>query len=208
MSVNIKALFLDIGGVLLTNGWDHRMREKAAHIFDLDFLEMNTRHALTFDTYEIGKLSLDEYLKRVVFYEPRSFSLENFKDFMFSQSQPLGTMLELMKNIKKEHGLKVVGISNEGRELMLNRIEKFKLKELFDMFVCSCFVHLRKPDLEIYHMALDLAQVKPGQIIYIDDRSMLVEIGQQLGMQAFQHINEDRTKQTLEDLLKVTMTKG
>lgn len=199
--MKITTLFLDIGGVLLTNGWDSRSRENAAQAFGLDFNELNKRHALTFDTYEVGKLTLDEYISRVVFYQPRSYSLEQFKAFMFEQSQPFSDMLKLMKKLKKEKNLRMVALSNEGRELIGHRIEKYKLKEFIDIFVISSFIHLRKPDLDIYQLALDLAQVKPEEAIYIDDREMLAGIGGSLGMHAIRHQSYEKTKELLEVLL-------
>ena len=194
-------LFLDIGGVFLTNGWDRHMREKVAQKFHLDYEEMNSRHALTFDTYEIGKISLDEYLNRVVFYQPRSFSLEEFKECMFAQSQPYPEMIQLIRDAKVRYSLRIVVVSNEGRELMIQRINRFRLKEFVDIFVCSCFVGLRKPDEEIYRVAWDVAQVEPKEVIYIDDRTMLVEIGNKLGMKSIQHKTLEQTRSLLKDIL-------
>jgi putative hydrolase of the HAD superfamily len=196
-------LFLDIGGVLLTNGWDHSMRERAANKFNLDLIEMNKRHALTFDTYEIGKITLDVYLDRVVFYTQRNFSREEFKDFIYAQSQAYPEMIQVIRDVKKHYSLRTIALSNEGCELMLKRIERFKLKEFIDFFVCSGFVGLRKPDETIYRMALDLVQVKPQEVIYIDDRLMLVEIGAKMGMQAIQHSNVEQTKIILKDFLSI-----
>ncbi|WP_042278871.1 HAD-IA family hydrolase [Candidatus Protochlamydia sp. R18] len=196
------SLFIDVGGVLLTNGWDRHMREKASYIFELNYEEMNKRHNLIFDTYEIGKISLDEYLKRVVFDQERSFSIESFKKFMFEQSQPFDEMIDFIKKIKKDWNLQIVVVSNEGRELMQNRIDQFKMKAFVDIFVVSGFVHLRKPDSDIYQLALDLAQVKPEQVIYIDDRPLLTEIGKHIGMTAIQHQNYEQTKMILDSLLK------
>lgn len=201
-SIPIKALFVDIGGVLLTNGWDHSMRQQAAQLFGLDLVEMDKRHALTFDTYEIGKITLEEYLTRIVFYEPRSFSREEFKQFMFKQSQPYPSMIDLISTLKIHYHLKIVAVSNEGRELVDYRVNRFDLRKFIDFFVFSCFVHLRKPDTEIYKLALDLAQVEPNQAIYIDDRSMLVEIATQLGMKGIHHTSTETTQKALEDILK------
>ncbi len=197
-------LFLDVGGVFLTNGWDRHMRERAAQHFNLDYKEMEARHALTFDTYEIGKISLDVYLNRVVFYEPRSFSIETFKEFMFAQSQAYPDMINLIREVKDQYRLKVVVVSNEGRELMEYRIQKFHLKEFVDIFICSAFVHMRKPDEEIYRLTLDLAQVHPREVIYIDDRPLLAEIGHQLGFQAIWHTQIDQTRQSLIDFLSTS----
>lgn len=193
-----STLFLDIGGVILSNGWDQKLREQAAQEFQLDFVEMNKRHALTFDTYEIGKISLDDYLERVVFYTSRTFTPQDFKNFMFSHSQAYPDMLRMIGEIKRKHSVRVVAVSNEGRELMENRIMKFNLKEIIDVFVCSGFVGLRKPDLAIYRMALDLSQTKPHEVIYIDDRPLLAEIGRSLGLQAIQHSTYAQTQQILD----------
>jgi putative hydrolase of the HAD superfamily len=197
-SSDIKTIFLDIGGVLLTNGWDHNIRTRAAENFSLDYEEMNERHHLTFDTYEEGKLSLDEYLNRVVFYEKRSFSREEFKAFMYAQSQPFPEMIELMRGLKVQYGFEVAAVSNEGRELTVYRVQQFKLGTFIDFFVSSCFVHYRKPDEDIYRIALDIAQARPEQVLYIDDRAMFVEVAQGLGINGILHSDYESTKKVLE----------
>ena len=194
----ITTLFLDIGGVLLTNGWDHHMRQSAAESFGLDYEEMNERHHLTFDTYEEGKLSLDDYLRRVVFYEPRSFSPEDFRAFMFAQSEPHTEMIELVRRLRTRHGLRVGAVSNEGRELTIYRIRKFALHEFIDFFISSCFVHFRKPDVDMYRMALDVGQVAPEQVAYLEDRSMFVEVAEGLGIRGIHHTDYQLTCEALE----------
>ena len=194
----ITTIFLDIGGVLLTNGWDRHMRRSAAEKFNLDFDEMDERHHLTFDTYEEGDLSLDDYLSRVIFYEDCSFAREDFKAFMFEQSKPYSDMIELMRNLKKKYGLKIAAISNEGRELTIYRVKKFNLGSFIDFFVSSCFVHFRKPDLRLYHLALDCAQVRPDESIYIDDRKMFVEVAREIGLGGIHHRNISDTRESLE----------
>ena len=197
-SLPITTLFLDIGGVLLTNGWDRGMRILASEKFGLDYAEMDERHHLTFDTYEEGKLSLDEYLNRVVFYQERSFSVEEFKTFMYAQSQPFPEMIELIRKLKTQHSLQVAAVSNEGRELTTYRVQQFKLGTFIDFFISSCFVHYRKPDADFYHIALDIAQVSPEQVVYIDDRAMFVEVAQGLGIQGIIHRSYEATQKDLE----------
>lgn len=196
----IRTLFLDIGGVLGTNGWDRPLRVRAAENFGLDFTEMDERHHLTFDTYEEGKLTLDEYLNRIVFYEKRAFSLHEFKEFMFNESEPYPDMIHLFRSLKSVYHLKVVAVSNEGRELTVHRIKKFELGTLIDFFISSSFVHFRKPDEDIYRMALDTAQVSPEEIVYIDDRAMFVEVAAALGIKSIHHTKLERTKSELSDL--------
>lgn len=195
-------LFLDVGGVLLTNGWDRSMRAAAAKTFDIDISDFDKRHALTFDTYEIGKISLDQYLERTIFYTQRNFSKEMFREFIFSQSQPHKSMLEFVAEAKTKYGLKAVALTNEGREIMHHRIEAFRLGDIIDMFVCSAYLGLRKPDVDIYRVTLDLANVKPSEVIYIDDRELFIEVGKQIGLQTIHHKNIEQTKRELNALFQ------
>ena len=194
----ITTLFLDIGGVLLTNGWDRGIRTRAAEKFGLNYEEMNERHHLTFDTYEEGKLTLDQYLNRVVFYQERSFSREEFKKFMYDQSQPFPDMIKLMTGLKARYNLQIVAVSNEGRELTVYRVQQFQLRSFIDFFVSSCFVHYRKPDEDIHRIALDIAQVRPDQVVYIDDRPLFVEVAEGLGLNGIIHTGCEATQKSLE----------
>jgi putative hydrolase of the HAD superfamily len=196
----ITHIFSDIGGVLLTNGWDRHMRRDAAISFGLDLEDLNDRHKMSFDTYEQGKLSLDTYLNRVVFYRERSFTREDFKEFMFAQSQAKVEMINLVSALKWKYRLKTAAISNEGRELTIYRIRKFDLTALFDYFVSSCFVHFRKPDEDIYRIALDISQADPTRSVYIDDRALFVEIAQSLGFHGIHHTAFEVTRDRLQVL--------
>jgi putative hydrolase of the HAD superfamily len=196
----ITALFLDIGGVLLTNGWDHHARELAAKTFDLDLAEMEDRHHLTFDTYEEGKLTLEEYLGRVVFYQERPFTRDRFRRFMFAQSKPYPEMIELIARLKIRYGLKIAVVSNEARELNAHRIRKFKLAGFVDSFVSSCFVHVRKPDAEIFRLALDIVQTPARQVVYIEDTPMFVQIAEGLGIRSILHTDYKSTCAKLASL--------
>jgi putative hydrolase of the HAD superfamily len=197
-AIGMSALFLDIGNVLLTNGWDRLARKRAAEHFGLDLHEMDERHHLTFDTYEEGKLSLREYLDRVVFFEQRPFSMEDFKAFMFAQSQPYPEMIGYIRDLKAHYGLRVVAVSNEGRELTEYRIRAFNLDSFIDFFICSCFIHMRKPDADMYRLELDCAQVPPDRAVYVDDREMFVAVAGNLGLRAVHHLGYESTRAQLE----------
>jgi len=186
-ATKITCVFLDIGGVLLNNGWDHHARKRAATNFKLNLAEMEARHSLNFDTYEEGKLALKEYLDRVVFYQKRPFTRAQFRHFMFAQSKSYSEMLELAARLKVRYGLKIVVVSNEGRELNAYRIQKFKLDGFVDAFISSCFVHLRKPDVDIFRLALDIAQTPARQVVYIENTPMFVHIAEDLGIRSILH---------------------
>lgn len=197
MTTEITTLFIDIGGVLLSNGWDRKARRRATETFQLDHDELDERHHLTFDTFEEGKLSLEEYLTRVVFYEERPFSREEFRTFMFDQTSPFPEMIELICQLKTRYGLKVAVVNNEGRELNEHRIKTFGLGTFVDFFISSCFVHFRKPDADMFRIALDIAQVAPEQVVYIEDRPMFVEVARNLGIRGIVHTDYEKTKQEL-----------
>lgn len=183
-STSTTCVFLDIGGVLLTNGWDHHARKRAATTFELEWAEMENRHKLNFATYEEGKLSLKEYLNRVVFYRKRPFTLSEFWRFMAEQSKLFAQMIALVRELKVRHGLEIGVVSNEARELNSYRIQKLKLDKLVDVFVSSCFVHVRKPDTDIFRLALDIVQVPARQIVDIENTQMFAEIAESPGMKS------------------------
>ena len=200
----ITALFVDVGGVLLTNGWDHLARKRAARNFHLNWAEMDERHRLVFETHEEGKLSFKEYLGWVVFYEKRTFTRNQFRDFMFAQSKPYPRMIELIAQLKRLHRLKIVVVSNESHELNAHRIRKFKLDQLADMFISSCFVRMRKPDVEIFRLALDLAQTPVEQVAFVDNTAMFVQIAESLGMRGIVHQDYSSTCVKLASLQLAT----
>ena len=191
--ISITTLFLDIGGVLLTNGWDHHARRRAVAHFNLEWDEVEPRHQLNFATYEEGKLTLEDYLKRTVFYVDRPFTREQFWEFMTAQSQPDPEMLDLVVRLKTRYGLRIAAVSNEARELNAYRVRKFKLDRLFDCFISSCFVHVRKPDLDIFRLALDIAQTPPEQIVYIENTPMFVQIAEGLEIRCILHTDYEST---------------
>jgi len=183
----ITTLFLDIGGVLLTDGWDHCARKRAAQYFKLDWAELENRHHVTSDTYEEGKLTLREYLSRVVFHQKRAFTRAQFWRFMVAQSKSCPEMIELVAGLRARYGLKIVVVSNEARELNAYRIRKFNLGRFVDSFVSSCFVHVRKPDADIFRLALDISQTPARQVVYIENTPMFVQIAEGLGIRSILH---------------------
>lgn len=196
----ITHIFTDLGGVLLTNGWDHDLRQRTAQQFGVDAKEMEARHHLTYDTYESGKMGLAGYLDRVLFYEPRSFGAAEVIEFILNAARAYQDMIDLVCALKARHGLRVAVVSNEGRELTTDRIRRFKLDEFVDFFIVSSFVHFRKPDEDIWRIALDVAQVRPAQVVYLEDRPMFVEVAASLGLKSIWHRGLDTTRTELARL--------
>ena len=196
----IKTLFVDIGGVLLTNGWDHHARRCAVKHFKLDWVEMEQRHGLNFETHEQDKVTFKEYLDRVVFYEKRSFTRAEFRQFMFAQSKPLAGMIELICSLKAKYGLKIIVVSNESRELNAHRISKFKLDGFVDAFISSCYVGIRKPDADIFKLALDISQTSAPRIVYIENTPLFVQIADGLGIRGLLHTDYQFTCKKLAAL--------
>jgi putative hydrolase of the HAD superfamily len=178
----IRALFWDVGGVLLTNAWDHHERAQALEHFHLDPEEFQARHEMVVSSFERGKLTLDEYLDRTVFFRDRPFTREAFRDFMLSLSQPFPENLVFAQSLTNSSRYFMCTINNESRELNDYRIEKFGLRKIFRLFVSSCFVGLRKPERDIYRLALEITQIPPQDCCFIDDRALNLECARQLGM--------------------------
>jgi putative hydrolase of the HAD superfamily len=197
---DLRILFFDIGGILLSNGWGHESRKEASEKFGLDYDEVNSLHNFIFNVYEIGSITLDEYLDRVIFNRPRDFVREDFKEFIYSQSKELPDMLQWLKEWKKDCGFRIISINNEGKELNDYRVQKFKLHECFDAFISSCEVKMRKPDPRIFELAMGIAQALPKQCVYFDDRIMFAKAAERLGIRAFQHTDFETTKKILNDL--------
>lgn len=190
---HITTLFVDIGGVLLTDGWDRNARKEACEHFQIDHLSMEEMHHINFETYELGKMTLNDYLRMVVFDRQRGFSLATFKKFMFSQSKPFPKMLALVRSLKKKYKLKIAVVSNEGRELNHFRIRKFTLDDTVDLFISSSFVHLRKPDMDIFRLALDLVQVPPLNILYLENQPIFIAEAAALGINGILHKDYNST---------------
>jgi putative hydrolase of the HAD superfamily len=189
----IHAIFWDVGGVLLSNAWDRTERMAALEHFRLDDEEFHSRHEMVISSFERGNISLDEYLERTVFYRNRPFTREEFRDYMFSLSQPMPEVLGLARALADSGKYFMGTINNESRELNLYRIEKYGLRGIFRLFVSSCFVGLRKPESGIYRLAIETTQVNPQECCFIDDRSLNLECAAKLGMRTIQ-------MQTLEQL--------
>jgi putative hydrolase of the HAD superfamily len=194
----IRALFWDVGGVLLTNAWDHEERDLAMTQFLLGWTEFEARHKELVPAFEEGRIGLDEYLERTVFYQARSFTREEFKRFMFSLSKPKAGVLEIARALSGNYFMAM--LNNESRELNQYRIETFGLAHCFVLFVSSCFVGLRKPDERIYRLALDLSQYAAEECCFIDDRPGNIEAAAKVGMKTVLLMNPEQLRRELEGM--------
>jgi putative hydrolase of the HAD superfamily len=199
----IRAIFWDVGGVLLTNAWDHTERAAALAHFHLEEKEFHDRHEMVVSPFERGQITLDEYLDRTVFYRARPFSRDEFRDYMLSLSKPVPEVLELAKVIADSRQYFMGTINNESRELNYYRIEKYGLRQIFRLFISSCFVGLRKPEGDIYRLALETTQIPAAQCCFIDDRALNLECAAKLGMLA---IEMRQVEQLRADLAKLGVT--
>ena len=194
----IRTLFWDVGGVLLTNAWDHEERDRAVAKFQLPKADFETRHKEVVPAFEEGKVTLDQYLDRTVFYQPKKFSKEEFKNYMFSLSQPKAEVLEFARALASQ--CLMAAINNESREMNDYRINHFGLTRIFDLFVSSCYVGMRKPDEKIYRLALDLIQTAPDECCFIDDRPPNIEGAAKVGMRTVLMRDPAQLKKDLQAL--------
>ncbi len=178
----ITTIFFDIGGVLLTDGWGHDSRRAAAEQFGLDWEEYSDRHEKVGHAIETNRMSLEQYLDRAIFYRPREFSREEFRAFIFAQSQPKPESIAIVAQLADSKNHFLATINNEVLELNLYRLEHFGLRRYFRVFFSSCFLGLRKPDEAIYRLALQVTQQAPANCIFVDDREVNLECPRELGL--------------------------
>jgi putative hydrolase of the HAD superfamily len=196
----ISAIFWDVGGVLLSNAWDREQRQRTLQHFDIDEVEFDDRHDMLVSSLERGKISLQEYLERTIFCHPRSFTREVFTEYMFSLSQPDTETLRLAGELARSGKYLMSTINNESKELNLFRIQTFGLREIFSLFVSSCFVGLRKPEEGIYRLALEITQRAPEECCFVDDRPLNLDSAAKLGMHVIQMENAEQLRGEFQKL--------
>jgi putative hydrolase of the HAD superfamily len=197
---DIHAIFWDVGGVLLTNAWDHTERSSTIQRFGLDEEEFHSRHEMVVSSFERGKISLEEYLQRTIFYRPRLFTPDEFRNYMLALSQPKPEVLAFAQGLAGSGNYFMGTINNESREMNLYRIQKFGLRNIFRVFISSCFVGLRKPESGIYRLAIEITQIDPHECCFIDDRALNLECAASLGMHTIQMQTLEQLRAELEKL--------
>jgi len=195
----ISAIFSDVGGVLGTNAWDRAERRKAAEKFKLDRKDFESRHELVVNAFEVGKMSLDEYLDHTVFCRPRHFSREEFVAFMKEQSQPFAAALALFEKLASSRQYFLATLNNESLDLNSYRIGTFGLKKCFSLFLSSCYLGVKKPDSAIFQMALWLTQRPPQECLFIDDRALNTEAARRCGMHAIQCLDPSKLERQVRE---------
>lgn len=196
----VKVLLFDVGGVVLTNGWDRESRRLACETFDLDWEDFEDRHESVAPAFETGNLTMSDYLERTVFYRHREFTETEFIDFMEAQSAPMPESLALLGKLAASNEYLLGTLNNESLELNEYRIETFGLRSYFSMFLSSCFLGVKKPDERIYRLALDITQHRPEQCIFIDDRALNLECATALGIGTIHFTNAAALRASLDDL--------
>jgi len=196
----ITTLFWDIGGVVLTNGWDRGSRKEAANAFQLDWEDFQDRHELSFPAFDAGQLSLHEYLDRTLFYRPRKFTREEFTAFMLAQSKEYPEVRAILDGCVALDRYFVGAINNEPLELNQYRIDTFDLRRSFQVFFSSCYVHSRKPEEGIFRVALAVTQRRPEECVFIDDRPLNLESPRRLGMTVIHHQSAEQLRADLRNL--------
>ncbi len=196
---DVPTLFFDVGGVILTNGWDTTARKKAAEVFSLDYSNFQTRHEMSKTAFETGRINLDTYLFRTVFHRPRPFSQDEFQEFMYDQSQPIEDALQWVRALAATGKYRLFTLNNESRELHEHRVRTFRLPEIFSGFLTSCYLGQAKPDEGIYSCALGIAGCSKTRAFFIDDRELNVEAATTSGFQAVHYQGLDNLRTYLRE---------
>jgi len=196
---DVTAIFWDVGGVILSNGWDREARAAAAKKFEIDWEEFQDRHELASPAFETGRISLDTYLQRTIFYRKRSFTREEFTDFIFAQSYEFPESRAVLSDVAAAGKYLLGTINNEPLELNEHRIHQFNLRREFKAFFSSCYLGLRKPEEKIYEVALSVTQRSPDECLFIDDRELNLECARQLRMRTIHFQDAAQLRRDLID---------
>ena len=197
MSAELAVVFFDIGGVLGSNGWDREQRGAAVERFKLDGEDFQYRHEETVGALESGQITLDEYLDVTVFCEPRDFSRDDFKAFMFAQSVPWPDSIAVARDLANTRTVRVATLNNESEALNIHRIQTFGLCGIFSVFFSSCWLGARKPTQLIYKRVLGMVQVDPARTLFVDDRQQNLTPAAALGMKTIQFQSAAQLRQSL-----------
>jgi putative hydrolase of the HAD superfamily len=194
-------ILFDVGGVLLTNGWDHAERAAAVAQFGLDKGAFEARHAEFNDAWERDAITFQEYLDATVFNEPRDFTAEDFSSFMYAQSKEIpNSAIGILAELAASQQCLVGALNNEARATNDYRFQKFGLRRYFKIAMSSCYVGLRKPNLPIYRRALDILGVEPNRVLFIDDREENVAGARTAGMMGIRFTGADTLRGELKSL--------
>lgn len=181
--MSLTHVFVDIGGVLGTNGWDREQRQRALENFKLDKADFDFRHQEIVGAWEEGRMSMDEYMQLTVFSCPRDFSPEEFRAFVFAQSVPYAQSIAAVAELARLHTHTMMTLNNESAELNRYRIATFGLAPIFSAFLSSCWLSARKPTKAFFDRAFGVANAKPEESLLIDDREQNIVRAKELGMQ-------------------------
>jgi len=198
--VTITHVFFDVGGVLGNNGWDRGERAETARHFDLDVEELEEMHGESVSTLEMGRITLEEYLRTAVFYRPRPFTIDAFKSHMLSLSQPFPETIALARELARTGRYRLMTLNNESAELNQHRLDRFGLRDIFVAFFSSCWLGVMKPARRIYEVALAMSQAEPERSVFVDDRERNLEPARGLGMRAIRFTDVARLRQDLAAL--------
>ena len=201
----IRHIFFDIGGVLGTNGWDREQRDRAVERFNLDPEDFQCRHEEVVSEWEEGRINIDEYLYITVFHAPRNFSREAFIEFMYSQSAPDEGVVNIARALTGHPRYTLMTLNNEADELNRHRIDKFGISEIFEAFLSSCWLGVRKPMQKFYERGLGIAQAKPATSLFIDDRQQNLAPASALGMNVIHFTSAAQLRSDLERLLDLEL---
>ena len=150
--------------------------------------------------FERGQLTLDDYLDRTVFYTQRTFTRDEFRHYMLSLTKPFPEVLQFAQALSDSGKYFMATINNESRELNNYRIETFALRKIFRVFFSSCYVGLRKPESDIYRLALEVTQMPPDRCCFIDDRAGNLEAPAKMGIHTIQMQTVEQLRGDLQKL--------
>ena len=185
MEGSIRTIFWDIGGVVLTNGWDKGQRSRVLSRLGVNLEAYEEVHERANYYWERGLMTAKEFFAQTVLQANPHLDLtfETLWPQVCAESKVLhAECLDMLSELKEQGSYRLATLNNESRELNEYRLDAFKLRSLFDYFICSGYVHEMKPLPGIFRSAIDVSGFAARTALFIDDKSENCAAAEALGM--------------------------
>jgi HAD superfamily hydrolase (TIGR01509 family) len=187
VSASIRTIFWDLGGVVLTNGWDPGQRKRVLSRLGVNLEAYEELHDRANYYWERGLLTAKDFFSQTVLLPNPKLDLTF--DMLWPQVCAASKVLhpeclDMLAELKQMGRYRIATLNNESRELNEYRLDAFKLRSLFDYFICSGYVHEMKPNLGIYKSAIDISGFAASSALFIDDKPENCAAAEAVGMHA------------------------
>jgi len=201
--MSIKAIFFDLGGVILRTEYQ-APRQHLAETFGMDYDEIDK---IVFGggpngsaaKASIGEITEEEHWLNVMkLLKQPADEYERIREEFFGGDVIDHEILDFLRALKPNYK---VGLISNAWSGLRDYIVREKFDDVFDHMVISAEVGVAKPEPKIYHIALEQFQVQAGEAVFVDDFIENIEACERLGMKGIHFKNREQAIEELRELL-------